>query len=79
MDTVPFSGIAFLWFIGVIRDFIGEQEDKFFATVFLGSGLLFVAMLFVSAAVAGGILASFSAMSSEQVAVNLSYSTLATL
>ena len=70
LNMVPFSGIAFLWFIGVIRDLIGEQEDKFFATVFLGSGLLFVAMLFASAAVAGGLLASFSAMSSEQVAVN---------
>ena len=67
---VPFSGIAFLWFIGVIRDLIGEQEDRFFATVFLGSGLLFVAMLFVTAAVAGGILASFSAMSSEQASVS---------
>jgi len=67
LNMVPFSGIAFLWFIGVIRDLIGEQEDKFFATVFLGSGLLFVAMLFASAAVAGGLLASFSAMSSEQV------------
>jgi len=70
LNMVPFSGIAFLWFIGVIRDLIGEQEDKFFSTVFLGSGFLFVAMLFASAAVAGGLLASFSAMSSEQVAVN---------
>ena len=43
---VPFAGIAFLWFIGVVRDRIGEREDKFFATVFFGSGLLFVAMLF---------------------------------
>src|SRR5262249_20233942 len=42
---VPFAGIAFLWFIGVIRDRMGAQEDRFFATVFLGSGLLFVAML----------------------------------
>jgi hypothetical protein len=67
LNMVPFSGIAFLWFIGVIRDLIGEKEDKFFATVFLGSGLLFVAMLFASAAVAGGLLASFSAMSREQV------------
>ena len=30
-------------------------EDKFFATIFLGTGLLFVAMLFVSTALAGGI------------------------
>jgi hypothetical protein len=54
---VPFSGIAFLWFIGVVRDRIGAREDKFFATVFLGSGLLFVAMVFAAAAVLGGLVA----------------------
>ena len=54
---VPFTGIAFLWFIGVVRDRIGEREDRFFATVFLGSGLLFVAMLFAGAAVLGGLIA----------------------
>jgi hypothetical protein len=54
---MPFAGIAFLWFIGVVRDRIGEREDKFFATVFLGSGLLFVAMLFAAAAVLGGLIA----------------------
>ncbi len=57
LNLVPFAGIAFLWFIGVIRDRIGRHEDRFFATVFLGSGLLFVGMLFVAAAVAGGIIA----------------------
>ena len=56
LNLVPFSGIAFLWFIGVVRDRIGALEDRLFATVFLGSGLLFLAMLFVSAAVAGGLL-----------------------
>jgi len=45
---LPFAGIAFLWFIGVLRDRLGELEDRFFATVFLGSGLLFLAMLFAS-------------------------------
>ena len=54
---VPFAGIAFLWFIGVVRDRIGAREDKFFGTVFLGSGLLFVAMLFAAAAVLGGLIA----------------------
>ena len=54
----PFSGIAFLWFIAVIRSHIGQREDQFFATVFLGSGLLFVAMLFAAAAAAGAPLAS---------------------
>ena len=52
INLVPFAGIAFLWFIGVIRDRIGAHEDRFFATVLLGSGLLFVAMLFVAAALA---------------------------
>ncbi len=56
LNLVPFAGIAFLWFIGVVRDRLGENEDRFFATVFLGSGLLFLAMLFASAAVAGGII-----------------------
>src|SRR4051794_19251545 len=41
---VPFAGIAFLWFIAVIRNLLADREDQFFATVFLGSGLLFVAM-----------------------------------
>jgi len=48
---VPFAGIAFLWFIGVVRDRIGVHEDKLFATVFLGSGVLFVTMLFGAASV----------------------------
>jgi len=57
LNLVPFSGIAFLWFIGVVRDRIGQREDRFFATVFLGSGLLFVAMLFMASAVTAGFLA----------------------
>jgi len=55
-NLVPFAGIAFLWFIGVVRDRLGEYEDRLFATVFLGSGLLFLASLFISTAIAGGIL-----------------------
>jgi hypothetical protein len=57
LNLIPFAGIAFLWFIGVLRDRIGEREDRLFATVFLGSGLLFVGMLFVAAAVAGATIA----------------------
>ena len=57
LNLVPFAGIAFLWFIGVVRDRIGQREDRFFASVFLGSGLLFVAMLFAAAAFAGGLIA----------------------
>jgi hypothetical protein len=58
LGLVPFAGIAFLWFVGVVRDRVGEAEDRFFATAFLGSGLLFVGMLFVAAAVAGGLIAA---------------------
>ena len=58
LNLIPFAGIAFLWFIGVLRDQIGGREDRFFATVFLGSGLLYVGMLFAGAAVAGGLIAS---------------------
>ena len=55
---MPFAGISFLWFIGVVRDGLGRYEDKFFASVFLGSGVLFLAMMFVSTAVAAGLVAS---------------------
>ena len=61
LNLVPYSGIAFLWFIGVIRDRLGDLEDRFFGTVFLGSGLLFLASTFVGAALAGGLLSSYAA------------------
>ncbi|MEU0395522.1 hypothetical protein ABZ208_22580 [Streptomyces sp. NPDC006208] len=56
LDLVPFAGIFFLWFMGAVRARIGEAEDQFLATVFLGSGLLFVATLFGAAAAAGSLL-----------------------
>ena len=56
LNLLPFAGISFLWFIAVVRDRLGELEDRFFATVFLGSGLLYIAMMFVSAALAGGLI-----------------------
>lgn len=55
LNLIPFAGIAFLWFIGVLRDRLGLLEDRFFATVFFGSALLFLAMLFAGAAVIGAI------------------------
>ena len=61
LNLLPFAGIAFLWFIGVVRDRLGQNEDRFFATVFLGSGLLFLAMLFTSAAIAGGVINIYGA------------------
>ena len=61
LNLVPFAGIAFLWFIGVIRDRLGDHEDRFFSTVFLGSGLLFLALVFAGAALAGGLLTTYKA------------------
>jgi hypothetical protein len=62
LNLVPFAGIAFLWFIGVLRNRLGALEDQFFATVFLGSGILFVASLFAAAAVAGALVGTASAV-----------------
>jgi hypothetical protein len=59
LNLLPFTGIAFLWFMGVLRNHIGELEDQFFATVFLGSGFLFVGMLFTSGAASHGLLKVF--------------------
>jgi hypothetical protein len=56
LNMLPFAGIAFLWFIAVVRDRLGVLEDRFFATVFLGSGLLYLAMTFTSGAMAGGLI-----------------------
>ena len=60
LNLVPFAGIAFLWFIGVVRDQLGEVEDRLFSTVFLGSGLLFLAMLFQGAVTATSLVAMVS-------------------
>jgi hypothetical protein len=56
LNLLPFAGICFLWFVGVLRDRLGKQEDRFFSTVFFGSALLFLAMIFVTGSVAGGII-----------------------
>jgi hypothetical protein len=64
LNLIPYAGIAFLWFIGVIRDLLGDLEDRLFATVFLGSGLLFLALTFIGAALAAGLLSSYAVESS---------------
>ena len=57
LSLVPFAGIAFLWFIGVVREHLGAVEDRLFSTVFMGSGLLFLAMLFTGAAISASLIA----------------------
>jgi len=61
LQLVPFAGIAFLWFIGVVREQIGVVEDRLFSTVFLGSGLLFLAMVFVGAVTSTSLLEMLAA------------------
>jgi hypothetical protein len=56
----PFAGIAYLWFIGVVRDKLGDYEDRFFSSVFFGSSLLFLGLVFVAMAVVGGLVAGYS-------------------
>lgn len=58
LRLIPYAAIFFLWFMGVVRDSLGEAEDKFFATVTLGSGLVFLALTLASCAIAGGLLGS---------------------
>jgi hypothetical protein len=68
LNLLPFAGIAFLWFVGVLRDRLGELEDRFFATVFFGSALLFLAMIFTAATVAGGIIRLLGSGSANSLA-----------
>jgi hypothetical protein len=66
LNLVPFAGVAFMWFLGVLRDRLGAREDKFFATVFLGSGLMFLGMMFIAAASGGGLVGAYAAASHAQ-------------
>jgi hypothetical protein len=82
LNLIPVAGVAFLWFIGVLRDRPGAAEDRFFSTLFLGSGLLFLAMLFTAGAVLGAILITYStaaAQPGEVQALGLSRALLSNL
>ncbi|MEU4332428.1 hypothetical protein [Nonomuraea dietziae] len=48
--------------MGALRDSIGIREDRFFATVFLGAGLLYVTMLFVFGATAKAFVVTIDAL-----------------
>ncbi len=71
MGLMPFAGLAFLWFIGVVRDRLGAFEDRFFGAVFQGSGLLFLAMAFCAFAVGTGILAAYRIGGDQIVTINI--------
>ncbi|MET7984511.1 MULTISPECIES: hypothetical protein [unclassified Streptomyces] len=77
LELVPFAGIAFLWFMGALREQAGRAEDRFVATVFLGSGLVFVATLFAAAAAAGTVLGE-SRQNSSAFGSHFAYALLTT-
>lgn len=60
LALLPFAGIFFLWFIAVSRQRLGRYEDRFISTLVLGSGLLFLGMVFVAAALGAAVLAAYS-------------------
>ena len=64
LNLVPFAGIFFLWFMGVARDRLGSHEDKFFATIFMGTGFLYLGITFVATAFAFGLIAAYTQDSS---------------
>ena len=67
LALMPWAGIAFLWFMGVMRSRVGRLEDQFFSTIFFGSGLLLLAMGYTSAALGSGILSTFASAGAKVV------------
>ena len=65
LGLMPFAGIAYLWFIGVVRDRLGNYEDQFFSTVFFGSSLLFLSLVFISMSIMFGILSTYTMIPGE--------------
>jgi len=72
VHMVAYCGIAFLWFMGVLRTRIGAREDRFLSTVFMGSGFLFLAMTFAAGALASGLL-SMQQLSAGGAAANAGF------
>lgn len=71
MELMPFAGLAFLWFVGVVRDKMGAFEDQFFATVVQGSGLLFLAMTFCAFAIGAGMLTAYNIGGDQVITPNI--------
>ncbi|MEU8463055.1 hypothetical protein [Streptomyces sp. NPDC029003] len=78
LEIVPFAGIFFLWFMGALRAHTGAAEDRFVATVFLGSGFVFAAALFVAAAAAGTVLAESTGTAPSGFGRSFAYTVLTT-
>jgi len=67
LNLVSISAVAFLWFVAVIRRRIGDREDQFFSTVFLGSAVLYAALYMVGAVAAAAPALAFSLLDGGSV------------
>lgn len=61
------AAIAFLWFVAVIRRRLGDREDRFFATVFFGSGVAHIAISLAGAAVLAGPAVAMTVLNAAEV------------
>jgi len=57
---LPYAGIAFLWFTAALNYHVGDHEYRLFTFVFIGSGILFVGIVFVAGAFASAELRALS-------------------
>jgi hypothetical protein len=67
LSLVSMSSVAFLWFVAVIRRRIGDREDRFFATVFLGSAILYLGTYIAGAVALAAPAVAFSILDGAAV------------
>ena len=60
LSFLPFAGMAFLWFMAVLREHMGALEDRFFSTLYLDRGFLYIGMVFTASAIGTGLMVAYS-------------------
>lgn len=50
LQVIVLATIAFVWFVGVVRSRLGEQEPRLVGTVFLGGAILLAGLVFAGSA-----------------------------
>lgn len=63
------SAAAFLWFVAVLRNRVGDREDRFFGTVFYGSAIMY-AVLWITGLAALAAIPAAIALFDEDVRVS---------
>jgi len=59
------AAVAFLWFVAVLRNRIGDREDRFFGTVFYGSAIMYAVFWIVGLAALASIPAAIELFDAE--------------